>query len=170
MGRDRHSPRRAAGTATGPGWRRGDPPRRVRILATLATELNSDQTALRGQRYADEALEAARRLGRPDELTIAVSAYLWSAEFTDNLPKIRAVLDEMLRVRLPDLTPLGQVRLLGYQLEDRIRLGELGRFDTEFTQAWHLATDVLHSPEAQVAAALLSSMPLSRPRRPRARR
>ena len=126
-----------------------DPPRRVRILATLATELNSDQTALRGQRYADEALEAARRLGRPDELTIAVSAYLWSAEFTDNLPKIRAVLDEMLRVRRPDLTPLGQVRLLGYQLEDRIRLGELGRFDTEFTQAWHLATDVLHSPEAQ---------------------
>ena len=126
-----------------------DPPRRVRILATLATELNSDQTALRGQRYADEALEAARRLRQPDELTIAVSAYLWSAEFTDNLPKIRAVLDELLRVRRPDLTPLGQVRLLGYQLEDRIRLGELGRFDTEFTQAWHLATDVLHSPEAQ---------------------
>ena len=81
--------------------------------------------------------------------TIAVSAYLWSAEFTDNLPKIRAVLDEHAPGPPADLTPLGQVRLLGYQLEDRIRLGELGRFDTEFTQAWHLATDVLHSPESQ---------------------
>jgi DNA-binding CsgD family transcriptional regulator len=123
-----------------------DPARRVRILATLATELNSDQTAVRGQRYADEALEAARRLGRPDELAIAVSAYLWSAEVTDNWPKIRAVLDEMLRVRRPDLTPRGEAALVCYQLEDRIRLGELGRFDAEFAQAWHLATDVLHSP------------------------
>jgi len=126
-----------------------DPARRVRILATLATELNSDQTALRGQRYADEALEAARRLGRPDELAIAVCAYLWSAEVTDNWPKIRAVLDEMLRVRRPDLTPRGQAILVCYQLEDRIRLAELGRFDAEFAQAWHLATDVLHSPGLQ---------------------
>jgi DNA-binding CsgD family transcriptional regulator len=38
---------------------------------------------------------------------------------------------------------------VGYQLDDRIRLGELGRFDAEFVQAWHLATDVLYSPRLQ---------------------
>ena len=126
-----------------------DPARRVRILATLATELYFDQVGYRGQRYADEALEIARRLGRPDELAIAVSAYLWSEEVTGNWPQIRAVLDEMLRVRRPDLPPRGQAILVCYQLEDRIRMGELGRFDAEFAQAWHLVTDVLHSPAAQ---------------------
>ena len=126
-----------------------DPARRVRILATLATELYSDEADSRGLRYADEALEAARRLGRPDELAIAVSAYLWSAEVTDNWPEMRTVLGEMLQGRRPDLTPWGQAILVCYQLEDRIRLGELGRFDAEFAQAWHLATDVLHSPALQ---------------------
>jgi DNA-binding SARP family transcriptional activator/DNA-binding CsgD family transcriptional regulator len=126
-----------------------DPARRIRILATLATELYFDQAAFRGLRYASQALDAARRLGRPDELAIAVSAYLWSAHVTDNWPEIRAVLDEMLRGRRPDLTPRGQAILVCYQLMDRIRLGDLARFDAEFEQAWHLATDVLHSPELQ---------------------
>jgi DNA-binding SARP family transcriptional activator len=126
-----------------------DPARRIRILATLATELYFDQAAFRGQSYANEALDIARRLGRPDELAIAVSACLWSAVVTDDLPQIHAILDEMLRGRRPDLTPLGQAILVSYQLMERIRFGELARFDVEFEQAWRLADDVLHSPELQ---------------------
>jgi hypothetical protein len=34
-------------------------------------------------------------------------------------------------------------------LTERIRSGELARFDVEFPQVWKLATDVLHSPELQ---------------------
>jgi hypothetical protein len=100
-------------------------------------------------RYADEALEAAPRLGRPDELGIAVSAYLWSARVTDQMPLFRAVLDEMLTDRWRDLTPLAQGVVAGNQLHERLRFGDLARFDAEFEEAWHLATDVLHSPELQ---------------------
>lgn len=39
----------------------GDPARRIRILATLATELYFDQAAFRGWRYANQALDEARR-------------------------------------------------------------------------------------------------------------
>jgi DNA-binding CsgD family transcriptional regulator len=127
----------------------GDPARRVRILAALATELYFEATAHRGLRYANEALDIARRLGQPNELGIALNAYLWSAEFTDNRSLIHPVLDEMLQGDGPDFTPQMQAILVGYQLMDRIRLGELGQFDTEFERAWHLATDVLHSPELQ---------------------
>src|SRR5215469_11056974 len=126
-----------------------DPARRVRILAALATELYFLETAHRALRYASQALDIARRLGQPEELAIAVSAYLWSALVTDSWPEIRAVLGEMLRSGRPGFTPQMQAILAGYQLENRIRLGELGRFDTEFEQAWRLATDVLHSPELQ---------------------
>jgi DNA-binding CsgD family transcriptional regulator len=100
-------------------------------------------------RYADEALEAARRLGRPDELGIAVSAYLWSARITEQMPLFRAVLDEMLTERWSDLTPRAQGVVVGNQLNDRLRFGDLAGFDAGFEQAWHLATDVLHSPELQ---------------------
>jgi DNA-binding SARP family transcriptional activator/DNA-binding CsgD family transcriptional regulator/tetratricopeptide (TPR) repeat protein len=132
-----------------------DPARRVRILAALATELYFDETAHRGLRYASEALDIARRLGQPDELGIAVSAFLWAAELTDNWPELRAVLNEMLRGDGPDFTPQVQAILVGYQLMDRIRVGELGRFDAEFAQAWRLATDVLHSPELQAQLRLM---------------
>ncbi len=127
----------------------GDPARRVRILATLAIELCFGPAAFRGWSYANEALEAARRLGRPDELGIAACAYLWSAEITGHLPQFRAVLDEMLTGRRADLTPQVQAILLARLLIERIRSGELTRFDTEFEQAWRFATDVLHSPELQ---------------------
>jgi len=132
-----------------------DPARRVRILTALATELYFDETAQRGLRYASEALDIARRLGQPDELGIAVSAYLWSAELTDNWPELRAVLNEMLRGDGRGFTPQVQAILVGYQLMDRIRMGELGQFDAEFTQAWRLATDVLHSPELQAQLRLM---------------
>jgi hypothetical protein len=135
-----------------------DPARRVRILATLATELNSDQTAFRGWGYANEALDTARRLGQPEELGIAVSAYLFSAgELTDHVPQIRAVLDEMLQGSQPDLAPQVQAILLARLLTERIRSGELTRFDAEFADAWRLAADVLHSPELQIALRLVQA-------------
>ena len=126
-----------------------DPARRIRILATLATELYFGEGASRGMRYAGEALEIARRLGRPDELGIAVSAYLWSARITEQMPLFRAVLDEMLTERWPDLTPRAQGVLLGNELNERLRFGDIARFDAELEQARRLATDVLHSPELQ---------------------
>jgi DNA-binding SARP family transcriptional activator/DNA-binding CsgD family transcriptional regulator/tetratricopeptide (TPR) repeat protein len=134
-----------------------DPARRVRILATLATELNSDQTAVRGWGYANEALDTARRLGQPEELGIAVSAYLWSAEVTDNVPQIRAVSDEMLQGSQGNLTPHVRAILLARLLTERIRSGELTRFDAEFADAWRLAADVLHSPELQIALRMVEA-------------
>ncbi len=128
----------------------GDPAGRVRILATLAIELCFDEAALRGWGYANQALDTAQRIGRPDELGIAACAYLWSAEVTDHLPQFRAVLDEMLTDRRPGLAPQVRAILLARLLVERIRFGELGRFDAELEQAWRLATDMLHSPELQV--------------------
>jgi DNA-binding SARP family transcriptional activator len=135
----------------------GDLPRRARVLATLATEVYFDEAAFRGWGYANQALDAARRLGRPEELGIAVSAYLWAAEGTDNLPAARAVLDEMIGGNHSDLSPLVQTILLARRLTDRIRLGELGKFDAEFDQAWRLAADALHSPELQVQLRMVES-------------
>jgi len=135
-----------------------DPARRVRILATLATELASDQTAFRGWEYANEALDTARRLAQPEELGIAVSAYLFSAgELTDHVPQIRAVLDEMLQGSQRDLTPQVQTIMLARLLTERIRSGDLTRFDAEFAHAWHLAADVLHSPELQIALRMVQA-------------
>ena len=135
----------------------GDPARRVRILATLAIELCFGESAFRGWGYANEALDIARRLGQPEELGIAVSAYLWSAEVTDHLPQYRAVLDEMLTGRPPDLAPQVQAILLTRLLVERIRSGELTQFDAEFAQAWRLAADVLHSTELQMALRLVEA-------------
>jgi DNA-binding SARP family transcriptional activator/DNA-binding CsgD family transcriptional regulator len=135
-----------------------DPARRVRVLATLAMELNSDQTALRGWGYANEALDIARRLGQPEELGSAISAYLFSAgELTDHVPQLRAVLDEMLQGGKGDLTPQVQAIMLARLLTERIRSGDLGRFDTEFEQAWRLAAVVLHSPELQIALRMVEA-------------
>ena len=126
-----------------------DPARRVRILATLATELYFDQAAFRGWSYANQALDEARRLGRPEELGIAVSVYLWSARVTDHVRQIPAVIDEMLEGHQPKLAPRAETIVRTYLLTERIRSGELARFDTEFPQVRRLATDVLHSPELQ---------------------
>jgi len=80
-----------------------------------------------------------------------------SAEATDHVPQIRAVLDEMLRGSQGDLTPQVQVILLARLLTERIRSGELTRFDAEFADAWRLAADVLHSPELQIALRMVEA-------------
>ena len=126
-----------------------DQARRIRILATLAVELYFDEAAHRGWDYANQALDAARRFGQPAELGIAVSAYLLSATVSDHVPEIRAVIGEMLGADQPELTPRLEMILRANLLTERIRLGELAQFDSEFPQVWRLATDVLHSPELQ---------------------
>jgi hypothetical protein len=125
-----------------------DPARRVRILATLAAELSFGQTADRSWRYANEALDVARRLGRPDELGAAVSAYLLSSLSTGHLRQRCAVAEEMLQGQ-PGLAPRVQAILHTTLLTEWIRFGELARFDAEFAHAWRLATEILHSPELQ---------------------
>jgi DNA-binding SARP family transcriptional activator/DNA-binding CsgD family transcriptional regulator len=134
-----------------------DPARRVRILATLATELNFGETACRGWEYANEALDTARRVGHPEEFGIAVSAYLWSAEVTYQVPQIRAVLDDTLEGSQGNLNPQVQVILLARLLTERVRSGDLTRFDAEFAHAWRLAADVLRSPELQVALRMVQA-------------
>jgi DNA-binding SARP family transcriptional activator len=126
-----------------------DPARRIRILATLATELYFDEAAFRGWDYANEALDAARRLGQPEELGIAVSAYLLLATVTDHMRELRALVDDMLTSHRADLTPRVQAIVRTNSLTERIRFGEFARFDAEYEQTWRLATDVLHSPELQ---------------------
>lgn len=122
--------------------------RRARILSTLATELSRDPDIGRGWAYANDALDSARRLGRKEELSIAVSAYLLSARATGRLAQHRSLLNEMLEHQ-QDLTMAAQAMLRSNLLTECIETGELGRFDTDFPQVWRLATDVLHSPELQ---------------------
>jgi DNA-binding SARP family transcriptional activator len=125
-----------------------DPARRVRIMSTLATELSFGETADRGWAYAREALDAARRLGQPGEMGIAVSSYLRAALSSDHLGERRALAEEMIAGE-PGFTPLVQAVLYANLLTERIRFGELARFDAEFPQVWRLASDALHSPELQ---------------------
>jgi len=55
----------------------------------------------------------------------------------------------------PEFAPQVQAILLARLLTERIRSGELARFDAEFAGAWRLAADVLHSPELQIALRLV---------------
>jgi DNA-binding CsgD family transcriptional regulator len=50
-----------------------------------------------------------------------------------------------------------QAILLARLLAERIRSGELTRFDAEFADAWRLAADVLHSPELQIALRMVEA-------------
>ncbi len=123
-----------------------DDPRRVRILSTLAVELSFDATAERGWRLALESLSAARSLGRPEELGLAVSACLLVGLGADHLAERRAVLDDALAGRYGPLAPLATALLRATLLTERIRSAELARFDAEFPEAWRLATE-LRTPE-----------------------
>ena len=100
-------PPRTARRAAGP-VRRQRSARRARILASVAAERYFDEAACRGWSYANEALGTARRLGRPDEFGVAVSARLRSAEVTGSLRQIHPVLD-----RCSEAT--GQISLRGHR-------------------------------------------------------
>ena len=133
-----------------------DPSRRIRILSTLATELARDQDVNPGWRYATGALEAARRFGRPEELSAAVNAYLVSALMTERVAEGRQLMDEMLTGHR-DLSLPAQALLRANLLTERIRFGELARFDAEFPLAWRLASGELHSPELQAQLRFIQS-------------
>jgi DNA-binding SARP family transcriptional activator len=123
-----------------------DRSRRIRILSTLATELAHDQGHDRGWGYAADALEAARGLGRPEELSLAVNAYLVFAHMTDRVAEGRQLMDEMLAAGDRISVPV-QALIRANLLTERIRSAELARFDAEFPAAWRLAADELRSPE-----------------------
>src|SRR6516165_4982117 len=65
--------------------------------------------------------------------------------------------DEILQGSQGDLTPQVQTIMLARLLAERIRSGELTRFDAEFAHAWRLAADVLHSPELQIALRMVEA-------------
>jgi hypothetical protein len=123
-----------------------DPSRRIRILSTLATELAHDQGHDRGWGYAADALEAARGLGRPEEFSLAVNAYLVFAHMTDRVGEGRQLMDEMTAAGDQVSVPV-QALIQANLLTERIRSAELARFDAEFPAAWRLAADELRSPE-----------------------
>ena len=125
-----------------------DRARRVPILSTLATELAFSDTAERGWTLAQEALRAARQLGRPAELSTAISACLQCGLNADHVTERRAIIVEMLERPQEDVTPLVRALLEAGMLTEHIRFGELARFDAEFPPAWRLASG-LHSPELQ---------------------
>src|SRR6516162_8285328 len=115
-----------------------DQARRVPILSTLAAELAFSDTAERGWTLAQEALRAARQLGRPAELGTAVSACLQCGLNADHLTERRAIIVEMLERPQDDVTPLVRALLEAGMLTEHIRFGELARFDAEFPPAWRL--------------------------------
>ena len=148
MGRDRHRTDSTAGTAAGARRRRRSRPPYPHP-GHAGHRAVFDQAAFRGWRYANQALDEARRFSRPEELGIAVSAYILSATVLDQVQQIRAVITEMLQGDRAKLTPVAETIVRANLLTERIRSGELARFDAEFPQVWQLATDVLHSPELQ---------------------
>jgi hypothetical protein len=146
-----------------------DPSRRIRILSTLATELAHDQGHDRGWGYAADALEAARGLGRPEELSLAVNAYLVFAHMTDRVAEGRQLMDEMLAAGDQVSVPV-QALIQANLLTERIRFAELARFDAEFPAAWRLAADepvrLRELPDAHHRHAQRSRRGAGRPYRP----
>lgn len=127
----------------------GDPARRIRILATLATELYFDQAAFRGWRYANQALDEARRLsGRRSSASPSARIFSRRRSLT-RCRRSAPSSPRCCRAARRSSTPLAETIMRANLLTERIRSGELARFDAEFPRVWQLATDVLHSPELQ---------------------
>ena len=126
-----------------------DPARRVRILATLATELYFDQAAHRGWDYANQALDAARRLGQPDELGIAVSAYLLSAGSHRPCAADPRGPRRDARRQPAGADPAGAGDPAGQPAHRTDPLRGARPVRRRVPEAWRLAADVLHSPELQ---------------------
>jgi hypothetical protein len=134
----------------------GDDERRVRVLSALAAELNFGESAERGWALAQEALVIARRLGRPEELSAAVSACQLTGLAADHVAERREIINEMLKLPETALTPLVWGVLEAAALTELIRFGDLARFDAEFPRAWRLASD-LHSRELQAQLRLVQA-------------
>ncbi len=105
--------------------------RTVRLLSTLASELYFDQDAAAGLGYAERALELGRRLGDPAALGIAISGYLISTLANDRLGLTLAAIEEFLDRPELGLGPEVEAVLRLNLLTERLRYGELARFDAE---------------------------------------
>lgn len=123
--------------------------RTVLLLSTLAGELYFDEDAKVGLGYAARAVELARRLGDPGVLGVALSGYLLSTLANDTLQARTAVIEEFLSHPELGLGPDIEAVLRFNLLTERLRYGDLARFDAELGRCRELATDVLHSPELE---------------------
>jgi DNA-binding SARP family transcriptional activator len=131
--------------------------RTVLVLSTLASELHHDEDAELGLGYGQRALDLARRLGDPGTLGIAVTAYLQSTRANNRLGAIGPVIEEFLA--RPELGLGADVEaVLRLQLlTERLRYGEMARFDAELGRCRELARDVLHSTELEAQVALVEA-------------
>ena len=134
--------------------------RTVRLLSTLASELYFDEYADPGMAYAERALELGRRVGDPSALGIAISGYLYLHH--GQRPTRPEAGDDRGVPRSPgaaDFGPDVEAVLRFNLLTERLRYGELARFDAELGRCRELATDVLHSPELEGQLFLCGSVP-----------
>jgi tetratricopeptide (TPR) repeat protein len=131
--------------------------RTVLVLSTLASELHHDEEAELGLGYGQRALDLARRLGDPATLGIAITAYLQSTRANNRLGAIGPVIEEFLA--RPELGLGADVEaVLRLQLlTERLRYGEMARFDAELVRCRELARDVLHSTELEAQVALVEA-------------
>ena len=131
--------------------------RRVRLLSALASELVFGEDAEVGFGYAEQALEIGRRLGDPGGLGVAISSYLYSSRSNDRLAFRLPVIEEFLGKPEVGLGPDVEAVLRLNLLTERLRYGELARFDVELGRVRELATDVLHSSEMQAQVMIVEA-------------
>jgi tetratricopeptide (TPR) repeat protein len=131
--------------------------RTVRVLSTLAGELEFDQDAELGVGYGRRALELARRLGDPATLGIAITEYLHSTRADNRLGPRVSVIEEFLGRPELGLGADVEAVLRVHLLTERLRYGELALFDSELGRCRELACDVLHSKELEAQVALVEA-------------
>jgi DNA-binding SARP family transcriptional activator len=131
--------------------------RTVRVLSTLASELYFDEDAELGLGYGQRALDLARRLGDPATLGIAITAYLHSTRANNRLGARVPVIEEFLGRPELGLGADVEAVLRVHLLTERLRYGELARFDAELGRCRELASDVLHSTELEAQVALVEA-------------
>jgi hypothetical protein len=129
--------------------------RTVRVLSTLASECYFDEDAELGLGYGRRALDLARRLGDPTTLGIAITAYLHSTRANNRLGPRVSVIEEFLDHPELGLGADVEAVLRLHLLTERLRNGELARFDAELGRCRELARDVLHSTEMEGQVALV---------------
>jgi DNA-binding SARP family transcriptional activator len=134
-----------------------DDGRTVLVLSTLASELHHDEDAEPGVGYGQRALDLARRLGDPATLGIAVTAYLQSTRANSQLGPIVPVIEEFLGRPELGLGADAEAVLRLQLLTERLRFGEMARFDAELGRCRELASDVLHSTELEAQVALVEA-------------
>jgi tetratricopeptide (TPR) repeat protein len=118
----------------------GDDVMRVRLLATLSSELYHSQRQDEAWTCAMDALTIARRLGDPESYGIAVAASLTASQGPDHSAEWRAIVEEVLSGVGPTTTPALEAVVRLNRLTALLRSGEIVAFDTEFSRVRDLVT------------------------------